>query len=192
LSEQLRPLLLSVPLLTLLTGVAFPLVLTVITRPVFPHQAGGSLIGQEGQIVGSELMGQAFTSPTYFHPRPSAAGTGYDGTASGGTSFGPSNSKLWEDTRLLADEYRRVNELSPETVIPIEAVTRSGSGLDPHISPANAELQLPRVVRERKISEDEVRRLIAEHTDGRQFGIFGEPRVNVLSLNLALDQLAPH
>ncbi len=127
--------------------------------------------------------------PWFLPASKPAADAGYDGTASGGTSFGPANPKLREDARQLAEDYRRLNDLPPETVIPVDAVTRSGSGLDPHISPANAALQVPRVARARKLSEEEVRRLVAEHTDGRQFGILGAPRVNVLTLNLALDRL---
>ncbi len=188
LREQLLPLLLGVPLLTLLTGVAFPLVLTALARPVFPHQAKGSLIEREGTIVGSELIGQNFTGPGYFHPRPSAPGPGYDGTASGGSSFGPSHPKLHDDVRQFAEDYRHLNELPPDTAIPVDAVTRSGSGLDPHISPANAALQVPRIARARNLSEEDVRHLVAEHTDGRQFGILGAPRVTVLTLNLALDR----
>jgi K+-transporting ATPase ATPase C chain len=190
---QVQPLLLAVLLLTLLTGIVFPLLLIVLSRPLFPHQARGSLIEYDGVVVGSELIGQNFTDPhsRYFHPRPSAAGSGYDGLASGGSNLSPTNPKLRDDVRRLADEYRQFNELSADTVLPIDAVTRSGSGLDPHISPANAALQLPRVARRRGLDEDEVRRLVAEHTRGRQFGVLGEPGVNVLSLNLALDRLTP-
>jgi potassium-transporting ATPase KdpC subunit len=189
--DQVRPLLLAVVLLTLLTGVVFPLLLAALARPLFPHQAGGSLVERDGAVVGSELIGQSFTGRGYFHPRPSAAGKGYDGLASGGSNLSPTNPKLRDDVRRLADAYRKHNDLSPHTVIPIDAVTRSGSGLDPHISPANAALQLPRVARERGLDEAAVRRLVADHTRGRQLGVLGEPCVEVLPLNLALDRLAP-
>jgi potassium-transporting ATPase KdpC subunit len=202
---QLRPALLSVPLLTLMTGVVFPLALTALAWPLFPRQAGGSLIMHD-QVVGSELIGQDFTGPGYFHPRPSAAGRGYDGTASGGTNLGPANPKLLDGVkddpatpdvdesfigmRELAEEYRTRNGLAPDAAVPVDAVTRSGSGLDPHISPDNAALQVPRVARSRQLSVEAVRHLVAEHTSGRQFGILGEPRVTVLLLNQALDQAA--
>jgi K+-transporting ATPase ATPase C chain len=189
--DQVRPLLLAVTLLTLLTGVVFPLLLAALARPLFPHQARGSLIERDGAVVGSKLIGQNFTGPGCFHPRPSAAGKGYDGLASGGSNLSPTNPKLRDDVRHLADEYRNHQGLSADVVIPIDAVTRSGSGLDPHISPANAALQLPRVARERGLGEDAVRRLVAEYTRGRQLGVLGEPCVEVLPLNLALDRLAP-
>jgi K+-transporting ATPase ATPase C chain len=189
--DQVRPLLLAVVLLTLLTGVVFPLLLAVLAWPLFPHQAGGSLVERNGATVGSEFIGQSFTGRGYFHSRPSAAGEGYDGLASGGSNLSPTNSKLRDEVRRLADEYRDANDLSHDAVVPIDAVTRSGSGLDPHISPANAALQVPRVARERRLSEDEVRRLVTEHTRGRQLGVLGEPCVEVLALNLALDRLAP-
>jgi K+-transporting ATPase ATPase C chain len=180
--------------LTLLTGVVFPLVLAGPARLLFPSQADGSLVSRDGVVVGSELIAQNFSGPGYFHPRPSAAGDGYDATASGGSNLGPDNRKLRklrDDVRRLADEYRRINALPPDAVVPLDAVTRSGSGLDPHISPANAELQVPRVARARDMDEDAVRRLVAEHTRGRQLGFLGEPRVAVLPLNLALDRAAP-
>jgi K+-transporting ATPase ATPase C chain len=191
LRAQFRPLLLGVPLLTLLTGAAFPITLAVVARPLFPHQAEGSLVARDGVMVGSELIGQKFSGPRYFHPRPSAAGDGYDGTASNGSNLGPGNPKLREGVRDLAEAYRRTNGLLPDAAVPIDAVTRSGSGLDPHISPANAEVQAARVARERGLGVEEVRRLVDEHTRGRQLGCLGEPRVNVLTLNLALDRLAP-
>jgi len=204
---QLRPVLLSVPLLTLLTGVAFPFALAALARPLFPRQADGSLIVRDGVVVGSELIGQDFTVPGYFHPRPSAAGRGYDAAASGGTNLGTANPKLRYGSKddpatrdadesfagvgELAEGYRARNGLAPGATVPMDAVTRSGSGLDPHISPANAALQVPRVARARRLSEAEVRRLVAKHTRGRQFGLLGEPRVAVLPLNLALDRAAP-
>jgi K+-transporting ATPase ATPase C chain len=207
LRDQLRPALAGVLLLTLLTGLLFPLVLFVIARPMFPTQAKGSLMTLDGVIIGSELIGQNFTSPAYFQPRPSAAGTGYDGASSGGTNLGPANPKLkggapddrktatvdesFAGVRQLTEEYRKQNGLAPDVVVPIDAVTRSGSGLDPHISPANAALQIERVSRSRGLSAEVVRSLVSRHTRGRQLGFLGEPRVAVLPLNLELDQTAP-
>ncbi len=207
LRDQLRPALLSLLSLTLLTGVLFPLTLFVIARLMFPTQAKGSLVTRNGVIIGSELIGQNFSSPAYFHPRPSAAGAGYDAAASGGTNLGPSNPKLIDGAaddpktaeadesfagiRQLTEEYRKHNGLGPEVAVPIDAVTRSGSGLDPHISPANAALQIARIARTRGLSNDLLRSLVARHTRGRQFGILGEPRVAVLPLNLELDRTAP-
>jgi K+-transporting ATPase ATPase C chain len=191
---QLRPILLGVPLLTLLTGAVFPLALAAVARPLFPRQAGGSLVVRDRTVVGSELIGQDFTGPGYFHPRPSAAGRGYDAAVSGGTNLGPANPKLrdgdesFAGVRQLAEQYRTTHGLAPGAAVPVDAVTRSGSGLDPHISPANAGLQVPRVARARGLDEAEVRRLVAEHTTGRQFGLLGQPRVAVLPLNLALDR----
>jgi potassium-transporting ATPase KdpC subunit len=207
LRAQIRPALLSIVLLTLLTGVAFPLVLAMLALPLFSHQANGSLITRDGEVVGAELLGQTFSGVEYFQPRPSAAGDGYDATASGGTNLGPANPKLREGVkgdpagsekskpfaglRELAETYRRRNGLPADAEVPIDAVTRSGSGLDPHISPANAALQIRRVARARELSEEAVRHLVAEHTQRPQLGFLGEPRVAVLPLNLALDQLSP-
>jgi K+-transporting ATPase ATPase C chain len=191
---QIRPAVLSVLVLTLLTGCAFPLLLFAIGRPLFSRQAGGTLIVRGGAVVGSALIGQQFTRPEYFQSRPSAAGRGYDGTSSGGTNLGPNNPKLkngatdFAGIRQLAQEYRTRNGLAPDAPIPIDAVTRSASGLDPHISPANASLQVARVARARGLSEDVVRRLLQSHTEGPQFGFLGNRRVSVLELNLALDQ----
>ena len=187
----------STLVLTILTGCAFPLLLYVIARPLFPRQAGGSLVMRSGSIIGSELIGQTFDQPGYFQSRPSAAGTGYDGTSSGGTNLGPNNPKLndgatdFKGIRQLSEEYRQRNGLAPDATVPIDAVTRSGSGLDPDISPENAELQTPRVARARGLSEDVVRRLVASRTKGPQLGFLGNSRVSVLELNLALDQIAP-
>jgi K+-transporting ATPase ATPase C chain len=190
-SQHLRPAILGVILLTLLTGCVFPLGLFAIGRLLFHDAAEGSVLTRDGIVIGSRLIGQDFRRPEYFHARPSAAGTGYDGASSGGTNFGPSNPKLIEDIRRLAEEYRRDNGLPPDATVPIDAVTRSGSGLDPHISTANAALQVSRVAHARALSEEAVRRLLGDHTQGRQLGFLGSPRVSVLDLNLALDQAAP-
>jgi len=204
LREQIRPALVGLVMLTLLTGIVFPLATAAIAIPLFPRQAGGSRVTRDGVIVGADFIGQAFSNPAYFHPRPSAAGDGYDATASGGTNLGPANPKLrngekaspggekkaFAGVRQLADAYRLTNRLAPSVAVPIDAVTRSGSGLDPHISPANAALQVPRVARERHLTEEAVQHLVDEHTQGPQLGFLGQPRVNVLALNLALDRLA--
>jgi len=185
---------LSVLVLTLLTGCGFPLLLAAIVRPLFPRQASGSLVTRGGVVIGSELIGQEFSRPEYFQSRPSAAGNGYDGTSSGGTNLGPNNPKLkngaadFAGIQQLAEEYRTRNGLAPDTPIPIDGVTRSASGLDPDITPANAALQIPRVARARGVSEEAVRRLVAKHTKGPQLGFLGNARVPVLELNLALDQ----
>jgi K+-transporting ATPase ATPase C chain len=196
LRDQLWPALVSVLVLTLLTGGVFPLLLFAIARPLFPRQAGGSLLVRGGAVVGSGLIGQEFTRPEYFQSRPSAAGRGFDGTSSGGTNLGPNNPKLlsgaagFAGIRQLAEEYRQHNGLAPDAPIPIDAVTRSASGLDPQISPANAALQIPRGARARRLSEEALRRLVALHTAGPQLGFLGNSRVSVLELNLALDQAA--
>jgi len=202
--RQLRPALVSVVTLTVLCGFAFPLAITGIAQLAFHHQANGSLIERGGRIVGSHLIGQGFSDPGYFHPRPSAAGSGYDATASAGTNLGPTSDKLvngihkklpngqddpgnFDGIRDLAQAYREENGLPAAAPLPADAVTRSASGLDPDISPANAALQTARVAQARRLPVDEVRRLVLAHTEGRTFGILGEPRVNVLELNLALD-----
>jgi potassium-transporting ATPase KdpC subunit len=206
--RQLRPALVLTLVLMVLCGLIFPGIITVLAGALFPRQAGGSLLTIGGKVIGSELIGQPFAAPGYFHPRPSAAGGGYDAGASGGTNLGPTSDKLingihrklpngeddpgnYEGVRDLATAYRRENRLAPDTPIPVDAVTRSASGLDPEISPANAALQTARVAGTRGLSEEAVRGLVRQNTRGRQFGILGEPRVNVLKLNLALDQAAP-
>jgi potassium-transporting ATPase KdpC subunit len=191
LGKQLRPAVLSAVVLTLVTGGAFPLLLFAISRPLLPRQSNGSLLEQGDQVVGSALIGQEFTRSEYFQSRPSAAGSGYDGASSGGTNLGPNNPKLTVNIRQLAEQYRNRNGLAPDTLVPIDAVTRSASGLDPHITPANAELQIPRIARARGLSEDVLRCLVRERTEARQFGFVGNPRVSVLELNLALDRIAP-
>jgi K+-transporting ATPase ATPase C chain len=188
--HQVWPAIASVLVLTLLTGAVFPLVLTALAWPLFPQQSEGSLVSQHGQVIGSKHIGQPFSSPGYFHPRPSAAGSGYDALSSGGTNFNPSNPKLRKDVQQLLEDYRRQNGLPDNAAVPIDAVTRSGSGLDPHISPANALLQVRRIARARDLTEERLQQLIAEHTHHRQLGFLGEPRVSVLELNLALDRMA--
>lgn len=175
--------------LTAILGIGYPLVVTGLARLIFPKQAEGSLIRDaQGTVIGSRLIGQPFTGPGYFHPRPSAAGTGYDGTASGGTNLGPTSKKLIEERVAPAVAAARAeNPGAPGGKVPVDLVTTSASGLDPHITPAAAEFQLARVARERRLPEEEVRRIVADHTTGRQLGFLGEPRVNVLTLNLALD-----
>jgi K+-transporting ATPase ATPase C chain len=187
-SEQFRPALTGVLLLTLVSGVIFPLALFAIARPLFPHQIGGSLLTRDGAIVGSELIGQGFTGPGYFHPRPSAAGDGYDGASSSASNLGPTNEELVDAVRERAEVYRRVNGLAPGDAVPVEAVTASGSGLDPHISTRDARIQAGRVAAARGLAVEAVLALVDEHTDGRSLGFLGEPGVNVLELNLALDE----
>lgn len=205
--KQIGPAIRATLVLAVLTGLLFPLAITGLAQLLFKEQADGSLLWKEGQVVGSRLIGQAFTRPEYFHPRPSAAGSGYAGEASGGTNLGPTSAKLIEglpddpatkDTdevyagvKQLAAQYRETHRLSPDQKVPVDAVTRSASGLDPHISVANAALQVPRVAVARGMRPEEVVQLVRRHTEGRSFGLLGEPRVNVLELNLELDRTAP-
>ncbi|RYF47493.1 MAG: potassium-transporting ATPase subunit KdpC [Cytophagaceae bacterium] len=201
--KQLRPAIVSVLAFTLFTGLLFPALITLISQVLMPAQANGSLIKRNGQVIGSRLIGQGFSKPQYFHPRPSAAGSGYDGAASGGSNLGPTSNKLingipddpktkdsdeaFAGIKQLAASYRTENALSPQTQLPADAVTRSASGLDPHISPENARLQAPRVAKARGMALEEVKGLIARNTQNRALGVLGEAGVNVLELNLALD-----
>jgi len=172
---------------TLLLGVVYPLAITAIAQVVFPDQANGQLIERNGTTIGSRLIGQGFSTPGYFRSRPSAAGMGYEAANSAGSQLGPTNKKLIDAVKTNVEAARTEN---PDVPVPIDLVTTSASGFDPHLSPAAADFQVPRVARERGMIETEVRNLVEAHTEGRTFGFFGEPRVNVLELNLALDDYA--
>ena len=176
--------------LTLVLGIAYPLVVTGVSQVAFNNQADGSFVENAGgKVVGSSLIGQSFTKPEYFHPRPSAAGAGYDALASSASNLGPSSQKLLAGVRQRVAEYRRQNGLAPRARVPVDAVTASGSGLDPQISVANARIQARRVARARGLPVDQVLRLVAAHTQSRPLGVLGEKAVDVLTLNLALDRL---
>lgn len=183
---QLRPALLMTLVLTALTGLLYPFAVTGVSQLLFHQQANGSLITKNGVIVGSRLVGQTFTGAQYFHPRPSAAGNGYDATASGGSNLGPTNPDLAKRLATDAAAYRTANGVTGP--IPSDAITTSASGLDPDISPANAMLQVRRVANARHADAAQVASLVKQHIEERDLGLFGEPRVNVLELNLALDQ----
>ncbi len=205
--RQLRPAVLSVLVFMVLLGIVFPGAITAVSQLAFHRRANGSLIERGGAVVGSELIGQGFARPAYFHPRPSAAGSGYDASASSGTNLGPTSDKLiegihkklpsgqddpgnFDGIKDLAAAFRAENGLPADAPVPPDAVTRSASGLDPEISPANADAQVARVAKARSLPESRVRGLVARYTSGRQLGFLGEPRVNVLLLNLALDREA--
>lgn len=174
--------------LTVITGVAYPVVMTVIAQVMFPYQANGSLIERDGKVIGSELIGQQFDDAKYFWSRPSATAPAYNGGASTGSNFGPTNPAQLDAVKARVEHIRNAHP-DQSGPIPIDLVTASGSGLDPHISPAAAEFQVGRVAKARNLDVEVVRRVVAQHTARRQFGILGEPRVNVLELNLALDSL---
>jgi potassium-transporting ATPase KdpC subunit len=177
----------TISLAVVLCGV-YPLVVWALSQGLFPHEAEGSLIQRGGNIVGSELIAQNFSSPKYFHPRPSAAGeAGYDAESSSGSNLGPLSKKLADAVKERVEAYRAENGLPPDAMVPADAVTASGSGLDPHISLKNAFLQTPRVAQARGVGSKTLEKIIHANTEGRDFGIFGEPRVNVLKLNLALE-----
>lgn len=177
-------------LLWAITGLAYPLAITAIAQSLFSQQAQGSFVVAEGRVIGSRLIGQNFSKAEYFHPRPSVAGDGgYDATASGGSNAGPTSQKLLEETAKRLQTVREVNQLRPETAVPSDLVLASASGLDPHLSPEAAAVQVARVAQARGLSVDAVQEIVNQHTQPRQLGFLGEPRVNVLELNLALDAL---
>jgi K+-transporting ATPase ATPase C chain len=186
---ELRISLLSTLSLAVILCGLYPLGVWIMAQGLFPAKANGSMIVQDGKTVGSSLIAQGFADPKYFHPRPSAAGQGYDAASSGGSNLGPTSKKLVEATGQRVVDYRAENSLAPDAFVPADAVTTSASGLDPHISLRNAQLQAPRVARARGLGEKSILRQIEAHTEGRDLGILGEPRVNVLLLNLALDKL---
>jgi len=197
--REIRPAIVVLVALTLITGLAYPLAMTGIASVLFPYQAQGSLIERDGHVVGSDLIGQNFTDDKYFHGRPSATtapdpndstktvAAPYNAQNSGGSNLGPSNKALVDRVQGDIDTLKKEN---PSASVPIDLVTTSASGLDPHISPEAAQFQIPRVAKSRNLPEDRLRQLVAEHTEGRLFGLLGEPRVNVLDLNIALDKLA--
>jgi len=189
--KHLRPAVVLTLLLCAITGLVYPGVVTGLAQLLFPRQANGSLIRLHGSVVGSELIGQSFNEPFYFHSRPSAAGSGYDATASGGTNKGPTDRKLADTLIAQAVDSLVSNDGAKKGQIPSDLVTSSASGLDPHISPASAALQVARVARERSADPQAVQALVDRHTEGRQFGLLGDPRVNVLLLNIAIDSAFP-
>lgn len=188
--NQIKITILATIVLTILFGLAYPLVMTGLAHVFFPHQANGSLVTANGKVIGSELIGQSFTKPEYFHGRPSAAGNGYDAANSSGSNLGPTNQKLVDRVQADVKKFRAENP-TYKGPIPSDLLTTSGSGLDPDISPASAEVQVNRVAAARGVPADRIEALVLRHTQGRQWGIFGEPRVNVLLLNLDLDQSFP-
>jgi K+-transporting ATPase ATPase C chain len=190
--EQILPGLRIKIFMTILLGVVYPLAITGVCRVLFPHQANGSLVTAGGKVIGSELIGQNFTKPEYFHPRPSAAGPdGYDAAASNASNYGPTNQKLIERVKASIEKFRKENP-DYDGPIPADLLTASASGLDPHISPDSALAQAARVAKTRGVAPDDVNKLVAQFTEGPELRLLGEPRVNVLELNLALDRQFPH
>ena len=185
--RQLWPAISMTIVLMIITGLAYPLIVTGIAQVLFPRQANGSLVTHDGRVIGSRLIGQQFSAPQYFHPRPSAAGTGYDPLASGGTNKGPTDRKLADTLIANAVDSIVAQDGARRGAIPADLATSSGSGLDPDISPASAAIQVARVARARNTDSATVAAIVARHVQARQFGVLGEPRVNVLALNLALD-----
>jgi potassium-transporting ATPase KdpC subunit len=187
--KQLWTSILATVVLCIVVSGIYPILIWGVGQLLFPHQANGSLVERNGQILGSELLAQGFSGAKYFHPRPSAAGTGYDPLNSGGSNLGPTSQKLIDGIKANATRYRQENGLPPEAVVPADSVTASGSGLDPHISVQNAQLQIPRVAKERGLTEELVRGEVAKATYNPLLGLGGDPGVNILKLNLALDTL---